>query len=144
VSLRIGDKNLFIGHGDGLGPGDLGYKFTKRIFKSSFARWLFARLHPNFGIGLASRLSRASRSQNGHKDTRFLGEDKEYLIAFAKEYEKQHEVDYFVFGHRHFPMDIELPGGSHYINLGDWVQHFSYAEFNGNTLSLKYFQSPNS
>lgn len=140
VNLKVGDISFFIGHGDGLGPGDIGYKITKRIFKSRFARWIYARFHPNFGIGLASWLSKASRNHNGHKDNQFLGEDKEYLIAFAKDYESENEVDYFVFGHRHMPMEIDLPGGSRYVNLGDWIQHFSYADFDGNILQLKRFE----
>ena len=46
-------KKYFIGHGDGLGPSDKGYKFLKKVFANKFCQWCFARLHPNFGIWLA-------------------------------------------------------------------------------------------
>jgi UDP-2,3-diacylglucosamine hydrolase len=138
-------KKFFIGHGDGLGPKDFGYKFIKKVFASTVCQWLFARLHPNFGIGIAQYWSRKSRIANGTKDELFLGEDKERLIIFCKEKLKVEFFDYFIFGHRHLPLDILLQGPkgenktSRYINLGEWVNYFSYAVFDGENTSLHYF-----
>jgi len=134
-------KSFFIGHGDGLGPGDKGYKLIKRIFRSKFCQWCFARLHPNFGIGLANYFSRKSRISTGTADDTFYGKEKEMLIQFCySQLETQH-FDYFVFGHRHLPIDFELNDTSKYLNTGDWVKYFSYAEFNGEDLELKIFEN---
>ena len=136
----FGGKKFLIGHGDGLGPGDYGYKFLKKVFASKACQWLFARLHPNFGIWLANRSSGYSRSATGETDRIYLGDDKEWLIIYCKEYlEKVKHQDYFIFGHRHLPIDHTLPG-SRYINLGEWMHHQTYAVFDGKELFLKKFE----
>jgi UDP-2,3-diacylglucosamine hydrolase len=80
--LDLGGKKFFLHHGDGLGDGDPSYKLLKKVFRSRFCQWLFARLHPNLGIGIARRWSKHSRVANDTKEE-FLGEDKEWLIQFA-------------------------------------------------------------
>lgn len=131
-------KKFYIGHGDGLGPGDQGYKFIKKIFRNRACQWLFGILPPYVGMGIADFFSRKSRAQTGQKDEIFLGEEKEWLIIYSKEILKSQHYDYFIFGHRHLPMDHALGNGSRYINLGDWIKYFSYAVFDGQELSLKY------
>ncbi len=134
------NQDFYIGHGDGLGPGDHGYKFIKKIFKNPFLQWSFARLHPNFGIGLADYFSRSSRAKSGHKDAVFLGESEEWLVIYCKELLAKKHRDYFIFGHRHLPLDIVLnEQGSRYLNLGDWIQYFTYAEFDASGLRLMEF-----
>ena len=133
-------KQFLIGHGDGLGPGDHGYKFIKKIFRSKISQFLFGILPPVIGIGLADYFSRKSRAKTGNSDQIFEGEDKEWLVIFCQETLKKQPYDYFIFGHRHLPLDIKLNNESRYINLGDWITYFSYAEFDGNTLELKYFK----
>lgn len=133
-------KKFYIGHGDGLGPGDHGYKFIKKVFKNPFLQWSFARLHPNFGIGLADYFSRSSRAKSGAKDAVFLGEDQEWLAIYCKELLQTAYRDFFVFGHRHLPLDLKLnESGSRYINLGDWIQYYTYASFDGEALRLMEF-----
>ena len=132
-------KRFFLGHGDGLGPGDHGYKFIKKVFASPVSHWLFARFHPNFGMGMAQYWSERSRISNGPKDARFNGEEKEWLAIYAKEILKKEHFDYFVFGHRHLPLDIRLSENSRYVNLGEWVNYNSYAVFDGKDLELKYY-----
>ncbi len=129
-------KKFMIGHGDGLGPGDRGYKFIKKVFRNRVCQWMFARLHPNFGIGLANFLSRKSRVSTGQADATFYGEDKEMLIQFCKSKLSEKHFDYFVFGHRHLPIEFELSANSKYINIGDWITYFSYAVFDGEKLEL--------
>ncbi|MCB0636548.1 MAG: UDP-2,3-diacylglucosamine diphosphatase, partial [Lewinella sp.] len=143
IIREIDGKTFFIGHGDGLGPGDQGYKLIKKIFANRACQWLFARLHPNFGIGLANFFSRRSRAAN-HHENQFLGEDREWLIEYAKRKSAQHpEVDYFVFGHRHLPIDFSLPNGrSRYLNLGDWISYYSYGRFDGQDFQLAFFENP--
>lgn len=135
-------KQFMIGHGDGLGPGDYGYKFIKKIFNSKISQWLFARIHPNLGISIADFWSRKSRAHTGDKDAVFLGVDGEWLVAYCKEVMQSRDVDYFVFGHRHLPLDIELGEGRRYINLGDWIKHFSYGYFDGREMQLRYYDQP--
>lgn len=130
-------KQFFIGHGDGLGPGDHGFKFIKKIFRNPICQYLFGLLHPNWGIGLANYFSRKSREKTGNSDELFLGADKEWLIIFSKEYLQKNKIDYFVFGHRHYPIDYVLNEESRYINLGDWIRNFTYASFDGKEMELK-------
>lgn len=138
VTREYDGKKFFIGHGDGIGPADHGYKFIKRIFSNRLCQWLFARLHPNFGIGIANYFSRKSRVANGVSDEVFLGEEKERLIQFVKEAQQKGFSDYYIFGHRHLPIDTTI-NNARYINLGDWVSHFTYAVWDGKTLELKKF-----
>ncbi len=135
-------KKFFIGHGDGLGPGDHGYKFIKKVFSNRFMQWSFARLHPNFGIGLANFFSRSSRAQTGESDARFLGEDQEWLAIFAREMLEKEHYDYFIFGHRHLPIDMLLNENSRYINLGDWIRYYTYGVFDGSQMELKEYSKP--
>ena len=134
-------KTFFIGHGDGLGPGDKWYKFMKKCFEARWTRWCFARLHPNFGIGMANFWSRKSRAATGDSDSKFLGEENEWLVIYCKEQLQEKHRDYFVFGHRHLPMDIRLNETSRYINLGEWIHYNTYAVFDGNKLSLEKFEN---
>ena len=142
ITRTINDKKFMIGHGDGLGPGDYWYKKIKKFFANPAMQWCFARLHPNFGIGLANYFSRRSRAANATEDKNYHGDDKEWLVLYTKEVLKQNHFDYFVFGHRHYAMDLELAPNSHYINLGDWVVDFTYAVFDGEKMKLKEFGKP--
>ncbi len=133
-------KQYYIGHGDGLGPGDKGYKFLKKVFANKFCQWSFARLHPNFGIWLAEKSSKTSRAKTGKSDEVFHGEENEWLVQFCKEYLKNHKVDYFVFGHRHLPLEIPIEDAVYY-NLGEWIHHFTYLEVSADHVELKKWES---
>ncbi len=135
-----GGKVFYIGHGDGLGPGDQGYKWLKKVFSSPVCQRLFGFIHPGIGVSLATYFSRRSRAANADMDEVFLGEEKEWLFQFCREVLTSEKVDYFVFGHRHLPLDMEIQPGVRYVNTGDWVKHFSYAVFDGNTLSLQNYR----
>jgi len=137
--LNENGKKIFLAHGDGLGPGDFGYKIIKKIFTNKVCQWLFARLHPNFGFGIAQFWSKRSRIANNKDNEHFLGEEKEWLVSYCKEKQKENPVDYYIFGHRHLPLEIEIDIKAKYINLGDWIHHNSYAVFDGESLILEYF-----
>lgn len=149
VVREMEGKHFLIGHGDGLGPGDHGYKFLKKVFRNPVCQWLFARLHPNFALGLGDFWSGRSRNKSYENDRQWLGEDKEWLVVYCRERLAQEHFDFMVFGHRHLPVDMEvkpftgsLAGdpvkamGARYINLGDWISHFTYAVFDGEGLRL--------
>jgi UDP-2,3-diacylglucosamine hydrolase len=134
--FEFAGKKFFIGHGDGLGPGDQGYKFIKKIFTNPICQWLFGCLHPDLGIPLANYFSRKSRAKTGSGDEQFLGEDKEWLIIYTKQKAKQMNVDYFIFGHRHYAIDFKINETTRYINLGDWIRLYTFGVFDGTTMQL--------
>jgi UDP-2,3-diacylglucosamine hydrolase len=138
--FQINDKLFFIGHGDGLGPEDKGYKRMKKVFTNPFCKWLFRWLHPDLGVRLAQHLSVKNKLISGVEDAKFLGEEKEWLVQYAKRKLKQSHYDYFIFGHRHLPLDIQLNDLSKYVNLGDWIKYYTYAKYNGNRLELKSYK----
>lgn len=133
-------KKFLIGHGDGLGPGDHGYKRLKKVFRNPVSKWLFGILPPVAGMGLAHYMSRRSRAQTGANEEVFLGEDKEWLIIYCKDMLKKKSYNYFVFGHRHLAIDYRLNEQSRYINLGDWIRYFTYAVFDGSEMILKSYK----
>ena len=135
--FTFNSKQFYIGHGDGLGPGDHGYKALKKLFRNPFCQWLFGIVPPKLGIGVADYFSQKSRGGAEHKEEEFLGEEKEWLIIYSKEILQQKKFDYFIFGHRHLPIDFRLTNeGSRYINLGDWVRYFTYGVFDGEEMKL--------
>lgn len=138
-TYQIGGAKFYIGHGDGLGPGDHGYKFLKKVFRNPFCRWLFSALHPAWGISLANYFSRKSRAATGQELEKFLGEENEWLAIYSKEILQKEHFDYFIFGHRHLPLEIALSNNSRYINLGDWLNYYSYGVFDGKQMALKYY-----
>ncbi|MGA1771968.1 MAG: UDP-2,3-diacylglucosamine diphosphatase [Flavobacteriaceae bacterium] len=135
--FELNGKKFLIGHGDGLGPNDLGYKRMKKVITNPFLKMLFRWLHPDIGVALAQYLSTKNKLISGAEDIQFLGEDQEWLAQYCRRKLTQQHRDYFLFGHRHLPMQIDLGQNATYINTGDWITHYTYAELNGTALSLK-------
>ena len=133
-------KKLLVGHGDGLGPGDHGYKRLKKLFRNPLAQWMFGILPPAIGMGLANYLSKRSRAQTGTTEEVFLGPDREWLIQYASSKQQIDPVDYYVFGHRHLPIDHPIDPGARYINLGDWIRYQTYGVMENGVLQLKSFE----
>jgi len=140
ITRVFNDKIFYIGHGDGLGPGDRGYKLLRKIFASKLCQWLYSRLHPNLAFYIAKRSSKRSRISTGNEDEKFLGAENEWLFLFSREYLKEHKIDFFVFGHRHLPLDLDVDGKARYINLGEWINYNTYAVFDGTKMSLLKFE----
>jgi UDP-2,3-diacylglucosamine hydrolase len=142
LEMELKGKKFFITHGDGLGPGDYGYKRLRKIFTNRFCQWLFRWIHPDIGIRLANYSSAKSRNAQTEPEL-FLGSDKEWLLIYSNYKLKQKpETDYFIYGHRHLPLDVLLDNKkSRYINLGDWINHFTYAEFDGEELIITAFEN---
>jgi len=137
ASFTFNQTTFLVGHGDGLGPGDHGYKMLKKIFRNPVCQWLFGILPPYIGMGLANYLSRRSRAVTGNADDRFYGESGEWLITYCKEVLQTQHYDYLIFGHRHLPIDFSLKQGARYINLGDWIRYYTYAVYDGQQLQLR-------
>jgi UDP-2,3-diacylglucosamine hydrolase len=139
IIIERNGKKFFLHHGDGLGPGDESYKMLKKIFRSNLCQWLFARIHPNLGVGIANHWSKSSRIAKGNWEKK-TDIEQEWLVTASREIIKTTFFDYLIFGHRHFPVDIMLNDNSRYINLGEWVHYNSYAVFDGQELTLCYFE----
>jgi UDP-2,3-diacylglucosamine hydrolase len=137
---EISDKKFLLAHGDGLGPGDKGYKRMKKIFTNPLAQWAFRWLHPDIAMRIANYMSQKNKLISGVEDQKFLGEDKEFLIQYSKEKLKAENIDYFVFGHRHLPLIFDLEKGAKYINLGDWIVYFTYGVYDGRSFEVKKFE----
>ena len=140
IDLEIQGYRLHIGHGDGLGPGDHGYKFIKRVFRSKLCQWLYARLHPNFALSLGNFWSSVSRGKEDHTP-QYLGNEKEWLYQYCYAMSERSDNDYYVFGHRHLPIDVRIRNRARYINLGDWLYHYSYGRIDQNGLQLLFFEN---
>lgn len=140
TQFEFNGKKFLIGHGDGQGPGDHGYKFLKKIFRNPVCQWMFGIIPPAIGLGLANYFSAQSRKVASKKPEPFLGAEGEYLIIYSNEILLKEHIDYFIFGHRHLPVDFALNKNSNYINLGEWISYDSYAVFDGEKTTLKYFE----
>ena len=133
-------KQILVGHGDGLGPGDATYKFLKKILENSFFQFIFRIVHPDVGIWIAKEWSKRSRVTNVKKgEEHFLGEENEWLFQYCLEVERSQHFDYYIFGHRHLPLDLKVNEKSRYFNLGEWVSQQTFAEFDGEELTLNKF-----
>jgi len=143
LRFQSAGKQFYLHHGDGLGNGEKSYKLLRRIFRAPWSSWLFARLHPNFGFAIARAWSRKSRLGQGNKYEQFLGEEKEWLLGFCKEFlRNEGHIDYFVFGHRHLVIDMPVGEQSRYLNAGTWFNDSAYAVFDGRTTTIKRFENP--
>lgn len=131
-------RRLYLAHGDGLGDDSRAYKVMARFFRNRTCQRLFAAIHPRWTVAFAHAWSRHSRL-SGDEFPDFLGEDKEHLVRFAKDYLRGHDIDYFIFGHRHIMLDLMLARSRRVIILGDWIRHFSYAVMEGGSLRLDAF-----
>ncbi|NOT37646.1 MAG: UDP-2,3-diacylglucosamine diphosphatase [Saprospiraceae bacterium] len=143
IEIEINGKNFFIAHGDGLGPGDSGYKRMKKVFIHPFSKFLYRWLHPDLGIPLANFFSGRSRKAQ-IMEKKFLGRDEEWLIQYVERKSLTLNTDFYIFGHRHLPIDYTLKNRkSRYINLGDWLLHQSYAVLDGEDLKLCFYKNEN-
>ncbi|OAV43020.1 UDP-2,3-diacylglucosamine diphosphatase [Lewinella sp. 4G2] len=141
LRVQLKGYEVLIAHGDGLGPGDHGYKRMKKVFTAGWAKWLYARLHPNFAIRLAFFLSGRSRSSQP-AETEFLGPDQEWLVAYSeRKLAQDASLDFCLFGHRHLPIDHTLSNGrSRYLNLGEWLHYNSYCRLDEGGVELLYWK----
>ena len=138
--FEFDQKKFLIGHGDGLGPGDKGYKRMKKLFVHPLSKWLFRWFHPDLGVKLARHLSVKNKLISGEEDKHFLGKNNEWLAQYALRKHQQNPCDYYLFGHRHLPMEIQVSDNAFYYNLGDWIEHFTYGKFDHGRFELMQYQ----
>ena len=134
--------DILIGHGDGLGPGDYGYKWMKKIFTNRICQWLFSRIHPNFSLWLMRKSSHTSRKYGADEGS--FNREKEWLVQYCERKIQSHNYDFFVFGHRHLPIYHTLSNQkSIYVNLGDWLNFETYAILDASGIQLLYHDDEN-
>lgn len=145
--FQFGDSTFYIAHGDGLGPGDNGYKLLRRVFECRFCQFLFRWLHPDLGTRMGLYFSGKSRLANVAREKKqmtYPDPESEMIVQYARGMMKElPEVRHFIFGHRHRPLVHPLNGDTHVVILGDWLIHFTYGVFDGESFQLKQF-SPQS
>ena len=134
---EIHGQKVFMSHGDGLGPGDIGYKIIKAIFANPICIFLFKWIHPDIGIGLANFWSRKSRKAKLPQDEAYKGDDAEYLVQFCNGHIKKEAIDLFVFGHRHLVIDMPIGEDSRYVNTGAWFKDPHYLKIDSNGADLQ-------
>jgi len=142
LEIKINNKTFYISHGDGLGPGDYGYKFIKKVFRNRVCQFLFSLLHPSLALSIANFFSKRSRSSSGKKDDTFTKKEDEWLYLFCQKKLKSKHFDYFIFGHRHLPMEISI-NSSKYFNLGEWMNYQTFATFDGEKPILYSWEKDN-
>ncbi len=142
LTLHLYGKTFFLAHGDGMGDPDKSFKFIRSIFHNKICQFLFSWLHPDIGISFGMQWAKHSRIKHDMEgEPAYMGEDKEHLVLFAKQYLATHpDIDYFIFGHRHIELDLVLPGNSRVMILGDWITQFTYAVFDGERIFIENYE----
>jgi len=138
VTTEIYGKVFYLAHGDGLGDPDNKFKFLRKVFHNRTCQRLLNFVHPRWGMALGLNWAKHSRLKRADgKEAPFMGEDKEYLVRFAREYKHSHpNIDFFLFGHRHIELDLSIDKTTRMLILGDWIWQFTYAVFDGEHLFL--------
>ena len=140
IQFQLDGKDFYIGHGDGLGPGDKVYKVIKKVFSNRICQMLFSIIHPTIALQLMKKLSQ--RDAKKYTRPQQFSSEEEWLIVYAKEKNLEKKSDFYIFGHRHLVYDYKMKDGSRVLNLGDWISYFSFVEWNGEELEVKFFKEP--
>lgn len=138
--VQINNLRLQVGHGDGLGPGDYSYKILQKLFESKFCQFLFSRIHPNFSLGFGHMWSMSRKKKHHYQAPPFIKKENEYIWHYCVAEEKKEHHDFYLFGHRHIPMKLEVGDQAHYINIGEWLWSCTYGVCDGNTVELLKFE----
>ena len=141
LTVELHGKEFYLAHGDGLGDPGKSFKLLRAMFHSVTLQKIFSMLHPRWSMDLGLTWAKHSRMkrENG-KEPDYMGEDKEFLVLYAKEYLRLHpNINYFIFGHRHIMLDLMLNRSARILILGDWINYFSFAVFDGESLLLDQY-----
>lgn len=140
--VEIQGKLFYLAHGDGLGSTDRKFKFLRSMFHNRLCQRLFASVHPRWGVAFGREWARRSRLKRvDGKEPEYMGENKEELIIFAKDYLRTHpDINFFIFGHRHIELDLMLARETRLLILGDWISQFSYIVYDGEHLFMEDFE----
>ena len=138
--VSLGRYTAYLAHGDGLGRTPFSFRIIRSVFHSRICQILYSAIHPRWTVAFAHRWSSHSRKHGN--DLPYQGEENEFLVRYAKEYRRENpspHIDFFIFGHRHILLDLMIARDCRVLILGDWIQHFSYARFDGEQLFLEQY-----
>ena len=138
LTTEIYGKEFYLAHGDGLGDPDKMFQFLRSLFHNKFLQTLFSAIHPRWSVAFGLKWAEHSRLKREEgKEPDYMGEDKEYLVLYTKEYLKNHpDINFFIYGHRHIELDLQLTKEARILILGDWINLFTYAVFDGEHLFM--------
>lgn len=140
LTIELGGKQFFLAHGDGLGDKSRPFSFIRALFHSKTVQRLFRSLVPsNWALNFGFRWSESNRRKHDKRDVKFLGEDREPLVLFAKQHSLDHAIDFYIFGHRHIVLNLMLASKARVVILGDFMREFSYGVFDGKTMNVENF-----
>lgn len=141
LTTEIYGKEFYLAHGDGLGETNVTFKILRAIFHSHFLQRLFSMIHPRWSVAFGLQWAKRSRmKRKDGKEPDYMGEDKEHLVLWTKEYLKSHpDINFFIYGHRHIELDLSLNEHTRMFILGDWINSFTYAVFDGENIYLDNF-----
>lgn len=144
LTVDLLGKRFFLAHGDEVDYRSRAFRVIRQIFRNRFCQILYSAIHPRWTFGLALGWSLSSRKKGLKKEEEvtYQGESSEYLVLFAKQYLQSHpDINFFIFGHRHIMLDLMLSRTSRLLIAGDWMQHFSYIVWDGESLFLDQFEA---
>lgn len=141
LTCEIYGKEFFLSHGDGLGDRNKQFKFLRWVFHNKTLTYIFSAIHPRWGVDFGLEWAKHSREKREEgMEPPFMGEDKEPLVLFSKEYLNSHpNINYFIYGHRHLMLDLMLSGTSRMMIIGDWITNYSYVVFDGENIFLEQY-----
>ena len=141
LTTEIYGREFYLAHGDGLGDPDKKFKFLRAMFHNRFLQKAFSNIHPRWSIDFGLSWAKHSRLKHDNEgDPEYLGEQNEHLVIYSKEYLQTHpEINFFIYGHRHIELDLMLSKTSRVLILGDWINSFSYATFDGEHIFMEQF-----
>lgn len=141
ITIDLYGKEFYLAHGDGLGDESRNFKMLRAMFHSHTLQTLFSAIHPRWTVKLGLTWAKHSRLKREEgKEPDYMGEEREPLIRYTKEYLKTHpDINYFIYGHRHIMLDMMLTRQARIIIVGDWIKYFSYAVFDGNELVIDQY-----
>ncbi len=141
ITVELYGKEFYIAHGDGLGDTEKSFKLLRALFHSHTAQRLFSALHPRWSVEIGLEWAKHSRmKREDGREPDYMGEAREYLVLYTKEYLKTHpNINYFIYGHRHIELDLLLGATSRMLIVGDWINLFTYAVFDGERMFMENY-----
>ena len=141
LTTEIYGKIFFLAHGDGLGDPDKKFKLLRWLFHNRFCQVMFSTIHPRWSMWFGMQWAKHSRlKRKNNEEPPYMGERREHLVLFTKKYIQYHSnVDYFIYGHRHIELDLQLTKKARMLILGDWITQFTYAMYDGEHMFLNEY-----
>ena len=140
-TVELYNKVFYLAHGDGLGDPDNKFKLLRYLFHNRTCQKLLNSIHPRWTMAVGLNWAKHSRIKRADgKEPPYMGEDKEHLVLWTKEYMKQHnDIDFFIYGHRHIELDLMLSRKTRMMIIGDWIWQYTYVVFDGEHIFLEEY-----